>query len=32
MDVNHANGFKLQKMQNRSSSIQDIVTVTQNKE
>jgi len=31
MDVNHANGFKLWKMQNHSSSIQDLVTVTQNK-
>jgi len=32
MDVNHADGFKLWKMQNHSSSIQDMVTVTQNKE
>jgi hypothetical protein len=31
MDVNHANGFKLWKMQNHSSSIQDLATVTQNK-
>jgi hypothetical protein len=31
-DVNHANGFKLWKMQNHSSSIQDLVKVTQNNE
>ena len=32
MDVNHANGFKLWKTQNHSSSIHDLVTVTQNTE
>jgi hypothetical protein len=32
MDVNHANGFKMLQMQNHSSSIQDLLTGTQNKE